>query len=167
LSRLLLFRHAESSRDDPALADFDRPLAGRGVRDAAAVGKLLAARGLIPDRILCSSALRTRQTLEHAIVHLPGAPEIVFLDDLYSGVGYLGVIAANGSGAGTLMVIGHNPMIQEAALLLAGGDSTSSSKFTAKYPTAAVAIFDFPTSGWNAIAPGAGHLAAFLRSGDH
>ena len=65
--RLVLVRHAKASSDDPRLADAERPLTDRGRRDAAAVGRWLAARDLRPDLVLCSTSLRTRQTWAAAL----------------------------------------------------------------------------------------------------
>ena len=63
LLTLYLLRHAKSAWDDPKLADFDRPLAPRGEREAADMAALIAARAYRPERVLCSSARRTRETL--------------------------------------------------------------------------------------------------------
>ena len=68
--QLILMRHAKSSWDDPAAADFDRPLNGRGRRSAKALGHWLRQRGWLPDRVLCSSARRTRETLDGRNAHL-------------------------------------------------------------------------------------------------
>src|SRR5262249_2366564 len=124
MPRLLLLRHAKSSWDDHHLADIDRPLAPRGHRAARLIAEAIEARGLRPDRILCSPALRTRETLAALIAHLGDDDiEIEISQGLYEPPtgDYREVIADHGDSACTLLVIGHNPAIQATAVLLADG----------------------------------------------
>jgi phosphohistidine phosphatase len=167
--QLILLRHAKSSRDDPAIADVDRPLAPRGERDADHVGKLLAVKAPAPERILCSSARRTRETLEKVLPHLHGNPEVEFRDDLYAaaGRGYADIIAANGGAAQCVMVVGHNPATQQTARQLIGsGDPELISAMSAGFPTSAVALIEFDLRAWADLVPGAGRLVAFIRRDD-
>ena len=124
MPRLLLLRHAKSSWDDHRLADINRPLAPRGHRAAQLIAEAIEERGFRPDRILCSPALRTRETLAALVAHLGEEDiEIEITHALYephSG-DYRGVIAEQGDAAGTLLVIGHNPAIQATAVQLADG----------------------------------------------
>ncbi len=138
MPRLLLLRHAKSSWGDPGLADIERPLSARGRRSAAAVAKAIADRGLAPDRILCSPARRTRETLAALLPYLGGEGHVSIDPRLYEqGDGdYRGVIAASGGDAATLMVIGHNPAIQATALvLIGGGEPGLTADVAAKYAT--------------------------------
>jgi phosphohistidine phosphatase len=163
--QLLLLRHAKSSRDDPNVADFDRPLTKRGERDAVQAGKLLAAQGLIPDLILCSTAKRARETLAGVLPQLSGSLRVDFRDDLYAAGGrdYIGIIAANGDSAQRLMVIGHNPATQETARHLIGsGDPDLIARIEDGFPTAAVAVIDFDFEQWQQLARHSGELTAFL-----
>src|SRR5262245_48279463 len=80
---LSLLRHAKSSWANPLLEDFDRPLAGRGERSAPLTGAFIAERGLIPDMVLCSGSVRTRETLDLAMDRWKTEPEIVYDDALY------------------------------------------------------------------------------------
>jgi phosphohistidine phosphatase len=80
---LILIRHAKSDWDDPALSDHDRPLNARGQLSAPRIGAWLAERGVTPDAVLCSTALRTRETWDGIATHLPEAPEPVFSHGLY------------------------------------------------------------------------------------
>jgi phosphohistidine phosphatase len=75
---LILIRHAKSDWEHPALDDHDRPLNARGQRSAPRIGAWLAAQGLAPDAVLCSTARRTRETWQGIATRLPGAPEPVF-----------------------------------------------------------------------------------------
>lgn len=82
--RLILTRHAKSSWDDPATPDIERPLNPRGQTAARELGDFLASRGLEPEEVLCSSALRTRETwsgVQSAV--LESLPEVRYIDDLY------------------------------------------------------------------------------------
>jgi phosphohistidine phosphatase len=80
---LILIRHAKSDWDDPALSDHDRPLNARGQRSAPRIGAWLAEQGVTPDAVLCSTALRTRETWDGIATQLPEAPEPVFSHGLY------------------------------------------------------------------------------------
>jgi phosphohistidine phosphatase len=105
--RLILMRHAKSGWDDPLLGDHDRPLSPRGILSARALARWLNQTGLQPDRVLCSTAQRTRETL--ALLDLDQPVE--FLGDLYlAGEDTLmDIIQAQHSG--TLLVVAHNPGI--------------------------------------------------------
>ena len=135
MSRLYLLRHAKSSWDDPALADHDRPLAPRGRKAAKAIGAYLHEHDIEPELVLCSSAARTRQTLER--VGLTGQIE----DTLY-GAGASALLARLHEvpdDVASVMLIGHNPGMQQLAFDLAGLDD--------KFPTAALATLE--CDGWS------------------
>jgi len=169
MPRLLLLRHAKSSWGDAGLADIDRPLSPRGRRNAATMAKAVDADGMVPDRILCSPARRTRETLAALLPYLNGEGRVATDPRLYeTGAGeYCAVIARSGADAQTLMVIGHNPAIQQTALLLVGdGEPGLAAELSAKYPTGALAVIDFPQAGWSHIDPHSGYLAAFLKPRD-
>jgi len=166
MPRLLLLRHAKSSWDDHRLADINRPLAPRGHRAAQLIAEAIEERGFRPDRILCSPALRTRETLAALVAHLGEADtEIEITHALYephSG-DYRGVIAEHGDASGTLLVIGHNPAIQATAVQLADGrDTLLAGEIAAKFPTAALAVLDFRVPDWSKLVVRAGRLVAFL-----
>jgi phosphohistidine phosphatase len=149
--RLILMRHAKSSWIDKKLDDFDRPLSKRGREAAPMMGRELAKRGLIAERILCSPAKRTRETLKLLADGMGAKPAVSFEDRLYSfgdGSPYLEIIAAQQS-ASPLMVIGHNPSIQNLALRLIRPDSSELvERIGRKFPTAAVAVIDLPIDSW-------------------
>lgn len=139
---LLVLRHAKSSHGAGAASDFERPLAPRGRRDAARVGRWLAARGLVPDRAVASPALRTRQTLELALEALGGpACEVEWEERLYEAdlATLLGVIEAHGA-ARRLLLVGHNPGLEALVAHLAGG-AAAPPEGRKRFPTAALACF--------------------------
>jgi phosphohistidine phosphatase len=149
--RLDLLRHAKSSWDDPDLDDHDRPLNGRGRRAAAQIGRYLLPRSIA--LVLCSTAVRTRQTLE--LLQLDGHPQVRFEPELY------------GAGAGELLdrlqridpdiadvlVIGHNPGMHDLAVVLTGDHGG-----IASFPTAALAELTVPISQWSDLEAGGATL---------
>lgn len=161
--RLLLLRHAKSDWSHAGLSDFQRPLNERGRQAAPEVGAHMARHGLNPDRILCSSAQRTRETLSLVLPALQGEIDIRLTRGLYdaSERDYLDTIRAAGGGR-TLLVIGHNPATQATALgLIGGGNPELKRSIASKYPTAALAVIDFDADRWTAVEPGSGRVVAF------
>jgi phosphohistidine phosphatase len=168
---LSLLRHAKSSWDKPGLDDYDRPLAKRGKKAAPEIGAALAAMGLRPDLVLCSGAVRARETLDLVLPKLgPPPPEIVYDDAIYMAtpatlLARLRAIAAS-TEWGTprhVLLVGHNPGMEELALLLIGsGAADDTARMAEKFPTAAVAVVAFNAEDWSGIKPGAGRLEHFL-----
>lgn len=133
------------------------------------MAKAIEAEGLVPDRILCSPARRTRETLAALLPYLGGDGRVAIDPRLYeSGANdYSAVIARSGNDAQTLMVIGHNPAIQATAILLTGdGEPGLAADLADKYPTCALAVIDFDQPGWSRIDPHSGYLAAFIKPRD-
>jgi phosphohistidine phosphatase len=164
--RLLILRHAKSDWGEPGRPDMERPLAPRGERAAALMGRVLAGDDLRPDRILVSPARRTRETLDRVLAGLGDpAPPVTTVAGLYEPAAgnYHAVVAANGGAARRLLVVGHNPASQATALMFAGrGTRQALTDLAAKFPTAALAVIDFDVDAWARIAPRAGTLVAFL-----
>jgi phosphohistidine phosphatase len=170
MPRLLLLRHAKSSWDDPGLPDRDRPLTPRGRRAAGRIASVLAAAEFLPDLVLCSPALRTRETLAPLLPLLADPDRVSIVDALYGAESgdYRKVIAGLGGSAGHLLVIGHNPAIHGTALNLIGPSAHDKSAYqlAAKFPTGALAVIDFDTSNWGKIRSKSGRLATFIRPRD-
>jgi phosphohistidine phosphatase len=160
--QLELLRHAKSSWADPDLADHDRPLNARGRAAAALVGRHMHQQTPPPDLVLCSSATRTRQTLQ--LLELGADAQVRFEDELY-GAGAAGLLArlkAVPTSVGAVLLIGHNPGLEDLTRLLDRDGLTSVHKF----PTAALAVLAFDIGAWNELAPGTGHLATFFTPRD-
>lgn len=143
MHRLHLLRHAKSKRDEN-VDDHARPLSRRG-RDAARriAESLPAALGPL-DLVLCSPALRTRQTAELALADFASPPRILFDDTLYlaSAGALMGRLRALDEGSDAVLVIGHNPGLHELALTLAAPDTPGYRALAAgKFPTLALASF--------------------------
>jgi phosphohistidine phosphatase len=165
MRHLLLMRHAKAEPGGPGAADRDRPLALRGRRNAALIGQAIASQGMMPDLVLCSPAIRTRQTLDAILPYFAVAPRTMFDDTLY-GTGetdYLRSIAESGGSARRLLVIGHNPTIHATAIALTGsGDGAVRARLAGKFPTAALAIIAFSGGVWSKALTGAGELLSLL-----
>ena len=165
MRRVVLFRHAKSSRDGPALKDRDRPLAKRGITDAPVMGNYLARHGLVPDLVLCSPAVRTRETWRLAAESFARAPRMQEVDRLYEADAQdlLQFIRGVADEVGTLLIVGHNPGLEDLADLLVGsGDAEARAAMRGKFPTAAVAVIDFVAPHWADVKPGAGRLDRFV-----
>src|SRR5437870_11408803 len=146
MKTLFLIRHVKSSRDDPALADKDRPLNDRGKRDAPKMGALLAKRRVKPNLILSSSAVRALDTAEIIAEKLDYKRKNIRVEDRLYAVEadkLLDVIRRLGDELDCVMLIGHNPELTELAHRL-------SSKIT-DMPTCAVAEFSFDSKSWSRI----------------
>jgi phosphohistidine phosphatase len=159
--RLLLLRHAKSSWDDSQLDDHDRPLAERGRRAAEDVGARLRESGLAPDLVLCSTATRTRQTLELLDLEQPA---VRFEDRLYGADAeeLLEVVRELPEEAGAVLVIGHNPGMHDLALRLAAAASgPEADHLRERFPTAALAVFE-SDGGWAELAAGGGRLRSYV-----
>jgi phosphohistidine phosphatase len=158
---LYLLRHAKSSWDDPALADHERPLASRGRRDGKRVAEHLRREKLEPELVLCSSAARTRETLELVRPAL-GDATVLVEDELYgaSSDGLLARIRQVPDEVASVLVIGHNPGLEELALELASsGDELE--RLEEKFPTGALARLELAEQ-WGRVAPGGATLTAYV-----
>lgn len=166
MSKLYLLRHAKAGWAMPGMRDFDRPLDEQGVADAEAMGVTMRAAAYVPDITLCSNALRARQTLQ-GIAGSSDTGRIVFTDKLYSedAAGYLELIRANGC-AGSVLVVGHNPMMEDLAMAVAaGGEAAACSTLAAGFPTTGLAVIRFD-DGLSKAEPGTGYLEAFFTPAD-
>jgi phosphohistidine phosphatase len=162
VKRLFLLRHAKSSWDDPGLDDRDRPLAPRGRRASELIAGHLRREGLAPSLVLCSSARRTRETLERVVPALD-ASDVSIEDGLYgaSSGGLLERLREVPEDLESVMLVGHQPAIQELALDLAG-DGAELARVRAKFPTAALATLLF-AGEWSELAPGSAELVAYVK----
>lgn len=151
MDRLILFRHGKAEADSASGEDFDRRLAPRGVRESAKTGEALADLGLTPDLVLVSPAARARETWAAAEASFPNA-RVQFEPDLYhADSGTIRHVAERaGDGVGTVMVVGHNPGLQELTVrLLAEGSAPASliARAQRQFPTAAASVFLFDDAG--------------------
>lgn len=166
---IMLMRHAKSSWDDPRHVDFDRPLANRGRLAATLMGTYLAEERLIPDRVLCSSAARTRETWRRAAMETGRNIPVEYLDDLYDAAprAIIDRIAQLDDSVLYVLVVGHNPGMELAADQLVGDGVTDARRRLAeKFPTAALAVIDVELAAWSDLQPGCGRLLRFVMPKD-
>jgi len=167
---ILLLRHAKSAWSDPRLDDHERPLSRRGEQAAKAMADHIARCGSRPDLILCSTAMRTRQTLAPLVKLLDApAPPIALEKDLYlaSEDVLLAHLRAVADGVATVLLIAHNDGIWHLAEALAGsGPAGPLAALREKYPTGALATLRPPAGPWRDLAWGSAELTAFVRPRD-
>jgi phosphohistidine phosphatase len=164
--RLVLLRHAKS--DWPDVADHDRPLAKRGRRDAPVVGRWLGESGYVPDAVVCSTAMRARQTWFLASAGLflavpAAAPMVRHEPRVYEAtvLGLLMLVREFPPEWRTALLVGHNPGLAELAFGLIDPPPDA----PAAFPTAAIAVLALPGL-WSDAGPGEAKLSAFAVPAD-
>ena len=164
MRRLVLVRHAKSSWDDESLDDHDRPLAPRGERALERMRSHVATLDLPTLYVVCSTAVRAESTLNGLRPALPDDAAIehdrgVYDDDAGS---LLDRIRRSGDHHATLMVVGHNPTLQDLACrLVAEGDPADREQLERKLPTGAIVSMSFD-GDWNELAAGAARLESLF-----
>lgn len=153
-------RHAKS--DYPSgVADHNRPLAPRGIKQAGLAGDWLRANAPTIDAVLCSTATRTRETLLNTRIDAP----VRYSERLYATTPgtLIDEINTVDDGVSTLLVIGHEPTMSTLALGLgrAGGANTSAAeRISVKFPTSAIAVLTVPCA-WRQLELGVATLTDF------
>jgi phosphohistidine phosphatase len=169
--QLILLRHAKSAWPDD-VPDHERPLAPRGRRDAPAAGLWLRKSGYVPDRVLCSTAKRARETWQFAEETLSAHPQTVFEDRVYeaSVMELLDLARQTSVDVHNLLIVGHDPAIRGLTLELvskppSGAETEAFARVQVKYPTAAIAVLSF-SGNWPKLGPGQARLARFVVPDD-
>lgn len=164
LRRLVVLRHAKSAWP-VGVPDHERPLAPRGRRDAPAAGRALAEADCLPDLALCSTAVRARQTWELASAQWGTPPPVRYDRRVYAAdvPELLDVVRAAPDRVGTLLLVGHNPGLEELVLDLAGDalDDALDAVRT-KFPTSALAFLSWRGETWASLAPGTALLTDMI-----
>lgn len=140
---LLLMRHAKSSWKHPDLYDHERPLNKRGTRDAPRMGSFLLDRGLVPDAMLTSTAVRAKTTAQAVATASGFTGKIRSLEKLYGGTveDYLHILSMAPAEADRILLIGHNPACEEVLQQL--------TKHIDNMPTSAIAEITLPVEEWS------------------
>ena len=155
MRQLILLRHAHAESPRPGQADLDRPLSTVGLAEAEAAGRWLGEHGLLPDRVLCSPARRTRETLDAVLAHVDGLDRRLEPSIYEATPGTLAALIDAHSDVERLMVVGHNPGLEQLVALM---DSGQSGDYRGM-PPAAIAVLAMPPGA--DIEPGVGNLTAF------
>ncbi len=171
MHQLLLLRHANAAAAPPGLPDHARPLTAVGRAAAGAMGRAMRRLGLQPDLVLVSSARRTLETLE-CLEPWDETPLVEPMDALYTAgaPGLSALLAGMPETVRSALLVGHNPAVQELALLLLGGNQAArrtphTSRLAAGFPAAGLAEFSIRGS-WRAQQPGSASLVRFLTPSD-
>jgi len=169
MKTLYLFRHAKSSWKDQQLDDFDRSLSKRGRTAATAMGRLLAEKQINPSQVLCSSSRRTRETLARIQEELVTPVPVRFEKGLYlaESATLLRRVRRLNDSLQSVMLIGHNPGLQQFALMLAdGAEGAHRLQLAAKFPTGSLAVLESEINRWGEFQPGSAVLTEFVRPRD-
>jgi phosphohistidine phosphatase len=158
--RLVLMRHAKSGYPE-STPDHERPLAARGARDAPRIGAWLRESGNTPDLVVCSTAVRARQTWELATAALREQPPVRYEPRVYeaSTLGLLMLIREFPEDMRTVLVVGHNPAISQLASGLAERSDLPA------FPTAGLAVLTVDGQ-WTTTSPGEAKLDTFTTPRD-
>ena len=161
---LLLLRHAKSDWEAGAPTDFERPLAKRGRKDAPRVGEWLYREGLVPDLVVSSPAERARQTALKVCNSMDLKKKNIKWDDGVYGASVsdlLVVLARCPTDASTVLLVGHNPGLEDLLTFLVGDEAEvpSDGKLL---PTATVARLEMPND-WSRLEPGCAQLVDVTR----
>jgi phosphohistidine phosphatase len=157
MKTLLLLRHAKSSRKDNGVRDFDRPLNQRGLKTAPSIGRLMRKRKLQPDLVLSSPAERARQTTQLVIEAAGLKTELRYDERIYeaSVERLLEVVSQLDDETGIVMLVGHNPGLEELLEMLTGQAHN--------LPTTALACVELNIEKWNKVRAGVGHLEWLVK----
>jgi phosphohistidine phosphatase len=173
MKRLYILRHAKAAPGEPGQDDHARALTLRGVADAEAVARYLHKNGAEPERVLVSTSARTVQTADLVLRAPSMPPRADYRDALYLAEPgkILAMIQGLPAKTGAVMVIGHNPGLEELATLLAREPVRRKERerrdvLEEKFPTCALAVLDFEIARWRDIQPGEGKLVDFVRPRD-
>ena len=164
MKTVYLLRHAKSSWDDPSLPDHDRPLASRGRRAARKLADHLRGIDPAPALVLCSTARRATETLDAILPALEPAPGVRLEEELYhaSGEELVHRLLEIPRTVPSVLLVGHNPSIQLAALMLArNGDPVLIARLRDKMPTGALATLELDEE-WTSAAAGDARLVSFV-----
>ncbi len=173
MRRVIFFRHAKSDHGAAVSSDHERPINDRGRRAARAMGRFLAISGQVPERAVCSSARRARETLEVATEAGGWSVDVDVLDELYlAGSGrVLDVLRREADGTRSLLVVGHEPTCSEMVGRLSTQRPSPGAGSRVRFATATMARVDLPIESWADCDAGIGDIrwvvpAKLLTKGD-
>ena len=164
MRRLMLLRHAKTERAEPGQRDRDRNLTKRGRADAPVIGTYMARHGLAPDLVLVSPAKRTQETWALMAPAFATAPRLLNEERIYDATTEtLFKIIGETRGAHSLLIVGHNPGLHDAAVqLIASGDVEARERVAEKLPTSGLVVIDLAFDDWSKVHRHAGRLEHFI-----
>jgi len=160
----MLLRHAKTERAEPGERDRDRKLTKRGRDDALVIGAYMARHGLVPDLALVSPAVRAQETWSLMAPCFGKAPKVITEDRIYNATAEkLMSLVAETRGARTLLLVGHNPGMQDLAVqIIASGDPEARERVGEKLPTAGLVVIDLAFDDWGRLHGRSGRLERFV-----
>ena len=172
--RLLLLRHAKSDwAGSDEMADHERPLSARGRSAAPKIASYIRAKGYEPQLVLCSTAKRTKETLKFMLPAFKHAPKVRYSRALYLAEwpALLAAVHKAPVTSSPLLVIGHNPGLEQLAIALSlqpknAAERVRAQRLAQKFPTGALAVLDFESADWRDVKPGHGRLTDYVRPKD-
>jgi phosphohistidine phosphatase len=157
---LTLMRHAKSGWDDPTLDDHDRPLNDRGLQSAVNLGGWLNSKSLSFDTVLCSSAKRTRQTLDSVSQSVILPDDTQFLPSIYLASAEQMLEILSSASGNSVLIVGHNPGIASLAEMFAA--QAPYHPQWSHYPSGATTVMKFTQTSWADIKPDTATVEAFI-----
>lgn len=144
MKTLYVLRHAKAASDEPGRDDIDRPLAERGQRESARLGKYIAEAGIRPGLVCCSPAIRARETLA-AVLAAVGVLPVVYDEYLYGATAkdLLALLRALPNDLNAVMIVGHNPALSDLVNALSSVEDD--------LPTATLVTLDAPVDHWSSM----------------
>ena len=163
MKTLYILRHAKAERDSESGEDFDRPLAKRGWRDAEAVGREARSRGFEMNAVLSSPARRASETVE-AFARGYGPVQPTFEPGIYNArvERLIEIVSAADDTAARLMIVGHNPGLQELALLLEDGPRDYADRLADGLPSSGFVEMELEVAHWNEVSERCGRITAVI-----
>lgn len=160
MKTLLLLRHAKASSNEPAVSDFERSLNDRGRKEAEEIGEFIATQNITIDLVISSPAVRAQQTTELALRAAQLSPELRFEQQIYeaSPARLLEITSQIEDSRDSVLLVGHNPGMEELLALLVGVEH--------HMPTASLAKVKLSRKKWDQIITGDGVLESFARPGE-
>ena len=157
MKTLLLLRHAKSSWEDPTLQDFERPLNGRGREAAKRIGRYIKKRRLCPDLVLSSPARRAKETVKLVLNAAGMKVDVRYDERIYEAepLQLVEVVSQAPADKSLVLLVGHNPGMEELLQLLTGHSE--------RMPTAALAKIKFHIQEWNMLVTAQGSLEGLVK----
>lgn len=155
--QLIILRHAKSDWGDASITDAERPLNERGIEAAKLTGSYMDREGLVPERILCSTATRAQRTLELVTQAWQSPPPVESVAQLYMAEPetLMSLIRSADESTRRLMIIGHNPgLAQTVYFLVHDHDPNDAARILVKFPTAGLAVIELETQPWSEVTGG-------------